>query len=555
MHFWVRSAHQAMDIDRKSDAWLQAKRYARELERVLEAPGRRGEAVDLAASALGLKRRQVYNLLSRYLPSRQISALLPRTGNPRKKRIDSAVEQIIEQTLKEKWMVLEAPDLAPVVAEIRARAEEQGLPPPAYDTVERRIPQLFTATEIAKARSANEEHVRRLKPRPGYIRAPRPLAICQMDHTPTDIQFVDIIDKLGVFVGRAYLTLLVDLFTRCILGCCVTLEKPKVLSVAICLAHAICPKDEWMKAHGLGDYPWPTFGRPGKILTDRGKDFRSDAFARGCDNFGIELGFRNRGRVHEGGVVERLLGKVNRIIGSEYGATGRTIADRDGYPSEKRACLTFEDLERCIALAIVEHNTQENKRTLQVPNKVWEANIDQVPRHNDDPWQVFFNFLPGEGRRLHQQGISMFAIDYYAEWLGPLVPERDRLGDLMVKFDPRDISRVYVCHPHTREFLPVGRRDKVTEPLTLWQHERDRRALRAANHRPAADKVKSRRHISAIAATAKQRHKAELRDAARAKRAAIAEKPYQTMAPAQVGQADAGESPPSPRPKLTVEDW
>ena len=29
---------------------------------------------------------------------------------------------------------------------------------------------------------------------------------------------------------------------------------------------------------------------------------------------------------------------------------------------------------------------------------------------------------------------------YYAEWLGGLVPERDRIGKLEVRYDPRDIS-------------------------------------------------------------------------------------------------------------------
>lgn len=543
-------------VDRTSDAWLRAKRYARELECLMNAPGPRGEAVIRAATALGLKRRQVYSLLKRYLPSRQVSTLLPNTGNPRKKRLNPAVEQIIEQTLREKWLVWEAPDLAPVVEEIRARAEEKGLRPPAYDSVNRRIRQLFTPEEIAKGRSANLAHVRRLKPRPGYIRAPRLLAICQMDHTPTDLQFVDVIDQLGVFVGRAYLTLLVDVFSRCILGCCVTLEKPKVLSVAICLAHAISPKDEWMKALGLADFSWPTYGRPEKILTDRGKDFRSDAFAQGCDDFGIELGHRNRGRVHEGGVVERLLGKINRIIGSEYGATGRTVADRDGYPSEKRACLTFRDLERCVALAIFEHNTQENKRTLKIPLKVWEENVDQLPKHNDDPIHVFLSFLPGKGRKLNQQGINMFALDYYADWLGPLVPERDRLDELQVKYDPRDISRIYVRHPHTREFHPVGRRDKNTQPLTLWQHQRDRQVQRAANHRSATEKVRARRRISEIAVAARQHHKAELRDAARAKQAAAAPKLYDSLnQPLNTDLQPSSAPSPRARRRLPIEEW
>ncbi|MBB4189278.1 hypothetical protein GGE07_005960 [Sinorhizobium terangae] len=34
----------------------------------------------------------------------------------------------------------------------------------------------------------------RLKPRPGYIHAPHPLDVCQIDHTPTDINFMEVVD-------------------------------------------------------------------------------------------------------------------------------------------------------------------------------------------------------------------------------------------------------------------------------------------------------------------------------------------------------------------------
>jgi putative transposase len=43
-----------------------------------------------------------------------------------------------------------------------------------------------------------------LKPRPGYIHAAHPLDICQIDHTPTDINFVEVVEGEGTFVGRAY---------------------------------------------------------------------------------------------------------------------------------------------------------------------------------------------------------------------------------------------------------------------------------------------------------------------------------------------------------------
>ena len=117
-------------------------------------------------------------------------------------------------------------------------------------------------------------------------------------------------------------------------------------------------------------------------------------------------------------MVERLLGKLNAVIGRHDGATGRSIEHRDGYPSEKRACLTFADLERCVALAIIDHNGQMNEKTLKVPVEEWSANVADLPQTVDAPEAVLLNFLPEERRRLAPQGLELFALHYYAPWLG-----------------------------------------------------------------------------------------------------------------------------------------
>jgi transposase InsO family protein len=83
------------------------------------------------------------------------------------------------------------------------------------------------------------------------------------------------------------------------------------------------------------------FGRPGTLVVDGAKEFKGAAFGRGCKEYGIAIRPRHRGNVHQGGVVERLIGALNGVIGSLPGRTGRSVADRDGYPSKAKARLTF----------------------------------------------------------------------------------------------------------------------------------------------------------------------------------------------------------------------
>ncbi|MEJ6784916.1 Mu transposase C-terminal domain-containing protein [Aminobacter sp. Piv2-1] len=532
------------------DTWSSARRVARELDRILDGSGPRRVTIVRVAAELRLSTRQVYNLLARYRVDRTVTSLLPDGDRTRKKRLQPETEEIIAATLREQWLVLEAPPLAPIVAEVRARCEEAGLAAPSYVTVARRIPALFSPEEIAKKRSANPKHLHRLKARPGYIHAAHPMDVCQIDHTPTDINFVEVVEGGRTFVGRAYLTILTDVATRCILAFCLTLEKPSALSVALCLAQAMCPKDEWLVARGI-EHGWPMFGRPRLLVTDSAKEFKGNAFQRGCEDYGIRIRYRDRGRVHQGGVVERLLGKLNRVLATQPGSTGRSVADRDQYPAVRRARLSFADLERCVALAVIDHNLQQNARTLRVPASEWDRQVHELVRFDDDPMRVLLAFMPGTERRLSPQGVSMFALDYYSPWLGELVPQRDRLGKLELRYDPRDISHVYARDAETREFRSVERRDGMLAPMTLWEHEADRLTRRTANARTDVEKVMLRRQIAEIAGGPKP-SKAELRNAVRKSHAEHAPKPYDAMRPAMPVPAD---HPVRPKRRLPVEDW
>ncbi|ABE65087.1 Integrase, catalytic region (plasmid) [Nitrobacter hamburgensis X14] len=544
----------------RDDAWAQAKRQVRELDRILDGQGPRQVSIARAAAELGLTTRHIYNLLKRYAPDRRITVLLPRRDRPRATRLTAPVEAVIAEVLREQWLVKEGPELRPCVGEIRARCCEAGERPPSYRAVQRRIPMLFEDLAIAKGRSANPSHARRLKARPGYISARGLLDVGQIDHTPADIQFVEVIDGVGVVVGRPYLTVVIDVFSRAILGFCLTLEKPSSLSVALCLQQALTPKAPWLAAHGLGEHDWPMSGRPRVLVVDRAKEFKGHAFARGCDDFGITIRPRHKGNVHQGGVIERLLGALNTVLRTLPGQTGRSVTERDHYPSEARARLSFADLERCVALAVLEHNAKPNEKTLDIPDQVWRAHAAGLPPHQDDPDQVLIAFLPGGDRRLTPQGVSVNAIDYYAPWLGELVPRRDRVGKLAMRTDPRDLSHIYLRHPDTGAFLAVERRDGRTDAVTLWEHEHARAIRRALGGGPES-RIALRRALRAIADGAMRPAvepdtpkpgKHARRQAARTALAHAAPKPHQALASQPARFPD---HPVRARNPLPVEDW
>lgn len=67
-----------------------------------------------------------------------------------------------------------------------------------------------------------------------------PLELVQLDHIIIDLIVVDERDRQPI--GRPYLTLAIDVFTRCVVGMMITLEAPSAVSVGLCLAHVCCDK-------------------------------------------------------------------------------------------------------------------------------------------------------------------------------------------------------------------------------------------------------------------------------------------------------------------------
>ncbi|WP_281034755.1 Mu transposase C-terminal domain-containing protein [Mesorhizobium sp. M4A.F.Ca.ET.022.05.2.1] len=47
------------------------------------------------------------------------------------------------------------------------------------------------------------------------------------------------------------------------------------------------------------------------------------------------------------------------------------------------------------------------------------------------------------------------------------------MGRLEVRYDPRDISHIYIRDPETRELRAVERRDGALAPMTLWDARKD----------------------------------------------------------------------------------
>lgn len=427
---------------------------------------------------LGVTARTVRRWLQRYKRYRDATELLPRLPGVRQgqRSLDPAVEAIIRFVAVQKLRQGGNCSVRSIYEFIRRDCDAIGKAVPARSTVLDRIKTLKDDPEVLPPEISRQlrEQTRLVR---GSAEATQPLQRVEIDHTLVDTHIVDARDRGPV--GRPWLTIAIDVYTRVILGFILTLESPSRLSVALCLRHAIFPKESWLRKIGAVG-PWPMFGRPDYIYTDNGPEFRSPSFRMGCKRQGIENGWRPVRTPRYGGTVERLIGTFMRrmrlIPGNTY---NEILGKRSPYPAQQ-AVLTLEDLERWFTNEVTAYHHERHTSLRMSPLAAWEAAWRTprgvvVPPHPVNSHTVFTDLLPHAERVVKPVGIELHTLHYRCEALAAYVnPGVKRV----VRYDPRDISSVALELP-TGGHLEVPWINQGWPRMSLWEwneiRNRDRR--------------------------------------------------------------------------------
>ncbi|MDH0624779.1 DDE-type integrase/transposase/recombinase [Pseudomonas chengduensis] len=541
------------------EAWAQARHRTEIIGPLaaLEVVGH--EAADEAAQALGLSRRQVYVLIRR---ARQgtglVTDLTPgRSGGGKGKgRLPEPVERIIRELLQKRFLTKQKRSLAAFHREVAQACKTQKLPVPARNTVAQRIAGLHPA-KIARSRGGQDA----ARPLQGAGGIPpevtMPLEQVQIDHTVIDLIVVDERDRQPI--GRPYLTLAIDVFTRCVLGMVVTLEAPSAVSVGLCLAHAACDKRPWLEGLNV-EMDWPMGGKPRLLYLDNAAEFKSEALRRGCEQHGIRLDYRPPGQPHYGGIVERIIGTAMQMIHDELpGTTFSNPGQRGEYDSEKMATLTLRELERWLALAVGTYHGSVHNGLLQPPAARWAEAVERVgvPAVVTRPTAFLVDFLPVIRRTLTRTGFVIDHIHYYADALKPWIARRERLPAFLIRRDPRDISRIWVLEPEGQHYLEIHYRTLSHPAVTLWEQRQALAKLRQLGREQVDESALFRMigQMREIVTTAQKATRKARRDADRRQHLKTSEPPAKPIPP-DVDMADpqADNLPPA-KPFDQIEEW
>lgn len=471
--------------------WAIAQKRLSIIKPFIEEPLRtRADAVTIAGKN-GVHVATFYRWVHLFESSGQTSSLVPdKRGRKRGTRLlRPEQEHAIQAAIEDKYLSKDRGTAQDVVDEVQRMCRLAKLPIPNHNTVRARLREVPRATALR--RRGRRDLARNLHEpvRGAFPGGDFPLAVVQIDHTEADIILVD--EHTRKPIGRPWLTLALDVYSRMVVGLYVTFEKPSYMSVGMCVANAICPKNEYLCSLGVSG-EWPVWGKPSKLHADNGKEFRGTKLKRACQEYTIDLQWRPVLKPNYGGHIERLMGTMAGEIRKIPGKTFSNIQQRKGYNSEAEAVMTLREFEAYLVDFIVnKYHARKHSDLATSPLARWKHGIlgdETTPGTGvmplpSDPQRIRLDFLPFKYRTVQTYGVRKDHIDYYDPVLDPYINAVDdttrKKRLFQFRYDPSDISALVFLDPADNSYSRIPYRNVSHPPISEWELRKAQVMLRA----------------------------------------------------------------------------
>lgn len=363
----------------------------------------------------------------------------------------------------------------------RGLEEGQKLKPPSPASMYRWLDNLMRVV-VDQARLGKAHTERELRLVLGSVKVKELLERVEIDHTPVDLLVVCEVTRM--MLGRPWLTLVIDRFSRMILGFYISFHAPSAYSVLYALRMSILPKDELLAGIQGIKNSWPARGLPKLIAVDNGMDLHSNAVDEFALEAAIELLYCGAAHPELKGAIERMFRTLSHDLFHQMpGTVFHNIDARGDYPSEKTAAIDIGQLTTILIKWIVDvyHCTPHRGLQGRTPLQVWqehEAKSEfELPAY---PHQL--DLIVGEiaTRTVFHYGVEYDCIRYNSTILGSLI-ERNRRGpEVQIRVYEHDVSYIDVLMPGTGEFVRVPALDtEYCDGLNRHTHRLIRQQVRA----------------------------------------------------------------------------
>lgn len=342
----------------------------------------------------------------------------------------------------------------------------------------------------------------------------------EIDATIVDLYLVSRLSR-GDIIGRPTLYVVIDVFTRMIVGIYVGLEAPSWVGAMQALHNATADKTDYCAKFGIDIdvSDWPSVGLPERILADRG-ELASDMIETLINTFGVHIENTAPYRADWKGIVEQRF----KLLPAKFKAYSPGYIDTDfrargGNDYRLDAVLDIDQFTRIILNCVLHYN---NAHSIKGYEKLPEMIADKVPSIPIELWNwgisnrsgalkqassdtVRKALLPSAMATVTAAGIRLFGCHFSC----PLAIEENwfakarQRGTWKVKasYDPRLMDVIYL-HPEKskHDFIScdITEKSRHYRGKTLWEITHMQALDRQQNGAVAGRKLNS--EVSLIAA-------------------------------------------------------
>jgi putative transposase len=352
--------------------------------------------------------------------------------------------------------------------------------------IARRIGQL-DPWEVDRQRWGRKIADRRHKPTSPQQMATRVLQRVEIDHSPLKV----VVGTDAGPIGQPWLSLLIDYYSRMVVGFCLGFEPPSYAVIMEALRHAILPKSYLKDRYPRVQGSWPCFGLPEKLVCDRGSDLTSNDLEDAAFQLGIELDFNPPRTPHFKGTVESFFDGLNDSLASTLpGRTFRSWVDRADYRPDIGPLITYEALLEIVHIHLVDVYAASKHPTAAVTRlEMWQDSAAVYPPCIPaTPDELLVLLCKRAERTLSPRGIELGGMFYTSDDLMALRSElaghNIDSNRVTVRYNPWDLGDVWVLSPIDGAYLKASAIDSAMKGMTEYQWRVLKRAIRERFDQP-----------------------------------------------------------------------
>lgn len=460
----------------------------------------------------------------RYRVSQDTRALIPRTDRRGKRQLrqcarvlqfaSEAVEEAFKASPRATAPVIHSRLQAKIEAENRRLLPHEQIKVPTLRTLYRMMDSMeaYQQVVLREGKSIADKRFRLAK---SGTRTSHILERVEIDHTPLDLFLID--EKTCLPMGRPTLTVVIDHFSRMLLGYYLSFGAPSTAAVIGALRQAILHKQPANKV--LPElhikHPWPCYGRPDVMVVDNGMEFHSSDLESVAYDLGIRLQFCPKHEPRFKGAVERYLKTINYFFAHQLPGTSLArLHERGDYDSQKHALLTLAEFNQIFQKWVLDVYAQTVHRGMhETPWARWHEGLQRREPELPESIHALQRCIGQvEERALRHDGILLNGIRYNGDVLAPILNAYGIGTKVRVLYDPEDLGSIHVWGPDDAEPVHVlALNQEHARGLTLRQNELIRTSLRekgeSGQDRPALERARQDiiKTVDTLMASRKQR--------------------------------------------------